>query len=402
MGEGYYKTIDELQLPKGDYVLALPGWYPTWLDSLPGDFNQRHIKAASLFVPQVVLYVGKDQTGVLTKTEVKYKQLTESVVEILVVYPAQKLKAFDVLHSHLQFAKLLFQHANLILQKWGKPLLLHSYIVMRGGLAGFLLGKKWKLPFVLTENWTIYYPADPGYLQKRNAIFRSLVKKVFGDVKHFLPVTKNLYNQVEKQLGFVPHTVVPNVVETGIFTFSENIPIGNKFRFLHVSTMIYQKNPEGLLRAFKIFSNQNPGVQLYMVGPYPNEVLDYYKQLQFAEDAVVFTGSVSYEKVAGFIKSSNALVLFSRYENLPCVILESFCCGNPVIATRVGGIDEVITEGNGILIDSEDELALVQAMHTMVSGYNQYDRQNISKQAISKYSYDAVGRQIYTVCQEVL
>src|SRR5688572_13848433 len=128
MDSGDHKEIDKLQFLFKDYVLALPGWYPTWLDPLPGDFNQRHIKSASIYKPQVVLYIGKDPSHTLSKTEVRTNQLTERIIEITVIYPQSKIAWWDKIQSNVYFIILLFRYAAIISRKWGRPQLLHSYI----------------------------------------------------------------------------------------------------------------------------------------------------------------------------------------------------------------------------------------------------------------------------------
>ncbi|MCB4234228.1 glycosyltransferase family 4 protein [Kaistella anthropi] len=63
------------------------------------------------------------------------------------------------------------------------------------------------------------------------------------------------------------------------------------------------------------------------------------------------------QEVSEKMRASDCFVLFSDYENFPCVLLESLSTGTPVIATKVGGIPEVVNEKNGILIsNSKDEL----------------------------------------------
>jgi glycosyltransferase involved in cell wall biosynthesis len=402
MASGNNKALDNVIFPYKDYILALPGWYPTWLDPLPGDFNQRHIKAASLFKPQIVLYIGKDTTGTLSKAELRVNHLTETAIEIIFIYPKGKMLLLDAFRSNFLFLRYLFMYGKIIRQKFGKPALLHSYIVMRGGLAGLLLSKRWKIPFILTENWTIYYPADPGYLPKRNFVFKWLVKKIFNNVKRFLPVTENLRDQSAKLLGSVPSTVIPNAVETNIFNYQSS-PVDAVFTFIHVSTMEYQKNPEGLLRCFKKFNEKYTGTFLQMVGPYPPAVAQYAFSIGLNDANIEFTGAVSYTIVAEQLKKAHALVLFSRYENLPCVILEAFCAGLPVISTRVGGIAEVINKGNGILVDSENEQQLVEAMMKIYLEYQvYYDRGAISKEASQNFSYEAVGRKINEVYKQVI
>lgn len=401
MAQSNFTSINDLVFPFRNYVLALPGWYPTWTDALPGDFNQRHIIAASHQTPQIVLYVGKDQSGTVKKIEVRYHQLAKNVIEVCVLYPKNRVEFLDKFQSNLFFFRLFNKYAALIKKRWGAPKLLHSYIVVRGGVAGWLLARKWRLPFVLTENWTIYYPEDPGYLLKRDKVFKWAVNRVYDNMARFLPVTNNLNDRVQTLLKKVPFTVVPNVVETEIFFYKDKSP-SRGFRFVHVSTMLYQKNPQGLLRSFKAFHDLHPKATLLMVGPYPDDVKKYATALGFTDEAVRFTGAVAYKKVAELLHSSDALVLFSRYENLPCVILEALCCGMPVISTSVGGIAEVIDNENGLLIEPENEKALRKALIAMYTQHENYDLKKIAETAFAKFSYEAVGKQINAVYDEVL
>jgi glycosyltransferase involved in cell wall biosynthesis len=75
---------------------------------------------------------------------------------------------------------------------------------------------------------------------------------------------------------------------------------------------------------------------------------------------------ISSQEVANKMKNANCFVLFSDYENQPCVILESFATGIPVIAPRVGGIPEIVEENRGILVEKADEKALFEAMKNVL------------------------------------
>ncbi len=395
-------VLNKVDFPHKEYVLVLPGWYPTWLDPYPGDFNQRQVLAAGLHLSQLVLYIGKDTSGAITSVETRVNQLSEKVTEILVVYPGSSIGMLEPLRSNYTFFKLLIRYSSAIRKKWGRPLLLHSYIVIRGGLAGWLMSIKWNLQLVLSEHWTIYDPEDPGFLEKRNPIFQSAVRLVFQRVIRFIPVTRNLGVQASKILKEVPVRVIPNVVDTSLFYWSKRAAAADQhFRFIHVSTMTYQKNAIGILKTFNRFRERHLNCSLLMVGPYPAEVLEYAKKLRCSE-RIFFSGPITYREVASLLRESDALVLFSRYENLPCVILEALCCGVPVISTRVGGIPEVIDETNGILIDSENEQQLERALNRMLNHHNDYNPGAIAQRASEHYSPESVGKQIKEVYEELL
>jgi len=76
-----------------------------------------------------------------------------------------------------------------------------------------------------------------------------------------------------------------------------------------------------------------------------------------------------HKKIASYLQSSNLFVLFSNYENLPCVILESFACGVPVISSNVGGISEFFPKEFGFLVPPKDESDLLHKILTMHQGF---------------------------------
>ena len=139
-----------------------------------------------------------------------------------------------------------------------------------------------------------------------------------------------------------------------------------------------------------------------MVGELPASLTQYANTLNIPGTNILFTGLVSYEQVAHMLKQSHAMIMFSRFENLPCVIIEALCCGLPVISTDVGGIPEIINQSNGMLINNEDEDALCNAMKQLYSNYKSYTRKATAKNAQEKFSYTTVGKQITEVYSKII
>lgn len=121
-----------------------------------------------------------------------------------------------------------------------------------------------------------------------------------------------------------------------------------------------------------------------------------------AEDFITVFGEISHHEVAEKMKRADCFVLFSNYENLPCVLLESMSCGVPVIATKVGGIPEMVDENAGILIDiSFDEL--LSAMEKVVTRNVKFDSPEKLHQKISdNYSMEKIGKKISDIYEKVL
>ena len=95
-------------------------------------------------------------------------------------------------------------------------------------------------------------------------------------------------------------------------------------------------------------------------------------------------------------------VLFSNFENLPCVIVEAFASGVPVLSTAVGGIAEILSPERGILIPQGDEDALLQGMIQMLDHCHKYDREAIREYAIKTFAARNIGQQIFEEYKKVI
>jgi len=138
-----------------------------------------------------------------------------------------------------------------------------------------------------------------------------------------------------------------------------------------------------------------------LVGPYKEAQKQKAAAAKLA-DKIIFMGEVAYNEVAVQMQQSNAFVLFSRHENFPCVIEEALCCGLPVVASNTGGVAEAVNAGNGLLVESEDIVALTDAMIRVMDNYAAFNRENIAKEAIALYNKETIANQIVDLYKTVL
>jgi glycosyltransferase involved in cell wall biosynthesis len=192
---------------------------------------------------------------------------------------------------------------------------------------------------------------------------------------------------------------INNTVDTSLFNYE--VSDNRKFSFIHVSTLTEsQKNVTGILKAIVKLSKRRRDFQFTIVGPANKELRNLVAN-SGVDDLVTLTGEISYSDVSRQMKKASALVLFSRYENLPCVIIEALCCGLPVITTDVGGIKELIDKNNGILVRSGNEDELTESMNDLMNQYGNYDREQIAANARARFSYSAIGEQFNELYMEV-
>lgn len=113
---------------------------------------------------------------------------------------------------------------------------------------------------------------------------------------------------------------------------------------------------------------QFPSVQVLLAGDGNMEKIRTLLRSNTLEGSVQLLGWIDPEALIGLYHQAHLFVLPSYYEGLPMVMLEAMACGLPVVSTKVGGIPEVIENGeNGLLITPGDCQALLAAVSTLLA-----------------------------------
>ena len=379
-------------------ILWLCSWYPSKMDPFNGDFIQRHARAAALFNDIHVIHVTYDYPNDVENSGQELNSIGQLTEQIVYFKKKKSLKA--KLTNQLRWLALYKKAIRNYIIKNGKPDLVHLHVPIKAGILALWLKKNYKIPYLVTEHWGIYNHIVEDKYASRGVAFKRYTKKIFERASKFISVSDYLAKGVNRQVCKKDYVVIPNTVDTDLFNYKEKE--ASVFRFIHVSNMVPLKNAEGILRSFRNFIQHNANAELIMVGDSGTQIRDYAQTLSFPAGALKFLGEILYTQVAAEMQKTDCLLLFSNIENSPCVIGEALCCGLPVITTNVGGIPELVHESNAIMIEPKDDEALTQAMHEMVTGINNYNRKKIAENAINKFSYSVIGKQINTVYEEII
>jgi starch synthase len=128
------------------------------------------------------------------------------------------------------------------------------------------------------------------------------------------------------------------------------------------------------------------------------------EQLQATRSGVIWlSGMLAKREVIQLLSHATAFVCPSLYEPLGIVNLEAMACGTAVVASRVGGIPEVVADGEtGLLVPSGDPAALADALNTVVG-----DRDRAAamgqlgrKRAIAEFGWQAIAAQTVALYAE--
>jgi len=133
-----------------------------------------------------------------------------------------------------------------------------------------------------------------------------------------------------------------------------------------------KKNIHVFIEGMALLTARYPSLRGVIIGqPIPTE-MDYYAEIQqlikdrALSDRIVILGFR--EDAPSLIRELDVVCLLSSFEGSPNVILEAMAASRPVIATRVGGIPDLVTDGiNGLLIAPGDPVAFAAALEKMLT-----------------------------------
>ncbi len=198
----------------------------------------------------------------------------------------------------------------------------------------------------------------------RAALTRNVARRVLHRAKVVISISRY---DAEVLSGLTRRTRVSIANATAAEFFALAPPGPTEPRLLFAGGLIPLKNPLGLVNAFAEARQRVPDARLILVGPQPDtdyrEVICETVTALGLTDCVEIVDQVANERMLQEIAAARAVVLFSRQENAPTIIAQAMAAGKPVVASRVGGVPEMVNDGEtGFLVSSEDESALADRL----------------------------------------
>ena len=384
-------------------TLWLTSWYPNKLSPFNGDFIKRHAEAVSLYEDVHVIYVVRDEKGELTKDVLIEESVSGRLTETIMSYYSNPIyfSLADKFFSEKKFRRLYKDAVNRYIQEKGEPEIVHVHVGMKAGAVALWLKKKKNIPYVVTEHWSGFLEEAKEKFSDLPFYFRSAWNKVMQNTRACSVVSHHLAAAIRKHFFISSCKVIPNVVNTKFFYPATEIPKTTP-QFIHVSGLDALKNPEAILKAFRIVLKNYPAATLEIFGSQRNEIVRLAKAMQL-QDNISFYPEVPQLLLAEHVRRSDALILYSSYETFGCVIIEANACGVPVIVSDIPVFHETVKEGeNGNFAQANNPTALAEKMIAIIKNCSIFDSKAIATITRSKYSYEVVGKQFSDWYREVL
>lgn len=250
------------------------------------------------------------------------------------------------------------------------------------------------------NNWRILYCAHGwSFVQEKNAFFRFMYKKIekimayrtdaIINISHFENKAAKKSGVLARRNELIIHGV-PDTKETGDVCLNiDNINMNYAF----VGRMDYKKGIDILLDVFNCPEMEKNNLWVIGVSKNNNKCKCSYQK------NIHFVGWVPNEKIDNYIKVNDAVIVPSRQEALGLTVLETMRNGRPVIASRAGGLAEILEDGvDGYYIDIEN----INSIRKMLLSLNKQKLNQLGYNARKKYEDKYTWERCYREWMDVI
>ncbi len=399
-------------------IFFIPSWYPSQDYPIQGVFIKEQVFALAEQYPNMQIGVsiwGRNREDCLLWAN----QPLKSFKKIYKFYTQQKSIHLHQIKENLHelenpvliwserilqgnFKNILFASEKNLLafqSKVGKIDLIHAQVCHPAGRIAAQLAQKYKIPYIITEQMSPF--PFPAILQK-NGKLKKNYQQAYQNASANIAISLDL--QIKLQDLHIPHThFIPNLTDEDFFKPSSKIEKSKVFTFFTLARMEAQKDIPTLLYAIQKVLKTQKDIQ-FRIGGEGTQLKNYQQlatSLGIAEN-IKWLGMLNRTQALKEFQQVHAFVLSSLHETQGVVWVEAIACGIPIIATRCGGPECIVTPQNGILVEKSNPEALAKAMEKIIQNYANYSPEKIRQDFLERFSKKVITAQIYALYQQVI
>ena len=321
------------------HILELPSFFPPH----GGLFCLEQAKALKAaghevrIVSIVELGITRDGASYFTASRREAKSTMEGV-EVFSSYMRAVPKA--VRYNTSRWVDLCEKAVDRYGGRFGKPDVLHAHCCKSAGLAAQAISRRLGIPFFITEHLSsCLYERDFGKGWKKHAWLKDRMREAYEAAAHVIPVSSELVDDLAPFFGKgYRWTEVSNIVDTGFFAYHEKEQLAERpYRFCCLAIAdIYGKGYDVLAEAVKRLKGEKVkglrNFELHIAGGGTDSPAMH--ELFARSPNVRLHGPLDKAGCRDMLWKSDALVLPSRSEAQPLVILEALATGIPAVSTE--------------------------------------------------------------------
>ncbi len=240
--------------------------------------------------------------------------------------------------------------------------IIHVHLPIAGVVAR-IAGRLAKIPVVYTEH---------NLMERYHPVTRFLNKSTFSMQAHVVSVSRDVEQSIRKHTKTkIPVSTVLNGIDTR--EFKRDIAGGQEIRMQYnipdtaivigfVAVFREQKQLPTWLKVAAEIVKYHPDTYFLLVGSGPlSDEIDILRQSLGLSDRLILPGLQ--KNVRQYLSAMDVFFMSSKFEGLPLALLEAMACECAIVATKVGGVPEVIQQGiSGLLVSDQSQQEMFDAL----------------------------------------
>lgn len=210
------------------------------------------------------------------------------------------------------------------------------------------------------------------------------------------------YSEKSETFANHTHTIIPNSIDTNVFRAYDKKEIRTNLGLpLDKPILLFvSQSVENRRKGFGLLQDALKKLHCDCVLLVVGEANDALKSI----DNCQFVGTINDEQcMAMLYAAADAFILPSREDNLPNTMVESLCCGTPVISFSNGGMrDHIRTFENGVLVEQMNADSLLEGIHLFLDNIQKFDRDSIAEKAHAIFLPSVQAKRYVDFFQSVL
>lgn len=286
--------------------------------------------------------------------------------------------------------------------RFGPVDVIHAHVSYPAGRLAMKLGAESGIPYVLTEHMG---PFPLPVYARRDGQLKGILREPLERAAARIAVGPKLARTIAG-FGLPEPEIIPNLVDERLYR-SEPATDPAHFTFFTLCAMDPLKGVSDLLRGAARFigdlpERDRPRVRFRIAGDGPSLAHHQREARELRLDSCVnWLGRLPRERAREEFARCDCFVLTSRHESFGIVFVEAGASGKPVIATRCGGPETIVTPENGVLLGVGDVEGIAGALRFMLEHGRDYDAEQIRRRTLERYGREAVVSQLEAVYRRV-
>lgn len=300
------------------------------------------------------------------------------------------------------FSSLLLLIDIFIIIRRLKPDLIHSQSYIFAWI-GASMSRFFKIPHVA------WGQGSDIYSEYR---FKEIILEYVGNgTDVFLALSEDMASKLRSMISKpIRIMIMPNGIDISRFQVDSRMDVHQEIdinykKIIYVGTLRPVKNVSVLIQAFALVRERIPSSRLTIVGDgiEKSRLESLVRDLKI-QDFVTFQGRVENEELPKYLRKADVFVLPSKFEGFGIVVIEAMASGLPVVVTKVGGLSEIIEDGeNGFLIDPEDSKQIADSIEIVLTNQEMRDKmgENNRQKAMS-YDSKKIAARIFSIYETIV